>query len=148
MRACLLRFLHAAAPSPPFSPFLPNHHRCKTQVLEKILVDPAIQRMIYPYLPEPMRNPETFKAMLQVTCRPGCCCMLAACSLPCSLPCSLLLARARCDRCQLGWFRPSPSSVVSPPPQMPAYRAQLEGMLKQMGGSGGFTPEMLDMMKK
>ena len=31
-----------------------------------MLSDPAIQRMIYPYLPEPMRNPETFKAMLQV----------------------------------------------------------------------------------
>ncbi|XP_039057398.1 protein TIC 40, chloroplastic-like isoform X2 [Hibiscus syriacus] len=33
--------------------------------LEKMLEDPTVQKMVYPYLPEEMRNPETFKWMLQ-----------------------------------------------------------------------------------
>ncbi|GMI68987.1 translocon at the inner envelope membrane of chloroplasts 40, pigment defective embryo 120 [Hibiscus trionum] len=33
--------------------------------LEKMLEDPTVQKMVFPYLPEEMRNPETFKWMLQ-----------------------------------------------------------------------------------
>ncbi|KAI3990919.1 hypothetical protein MKX01_026103 [Papaver californicum] len=33
--------------------------------LEKMMEDPTVQKMVYPYLPEQMRNPETFKWMLQ-----------------------------------------------------------------------------------
>ncbi|KAE8713381.1 Protein TIC 40 [Hibiscus syriacus] len=33
--------------------------------LEKMMDDPTVQKMVYPYLPEEMRNPETFKWMLQ-----------------------------------------------------------------------------------
>ncbi|KAK6279895.1 hypothetical protein POUND7_020162 [Theobroma cacao] len=33
--------------------------------LEKMMEDPTVQKMVYPYLPEEMRNPETFKWMLQ-----------------------------------------------------------------------------------
>ncbi|XP_039021902.1 protein TIC 40, chloroplastic-like [Hibiscus syriacus] len=33
--------------------------------LEKMMDDPTVQQMVYPYLPEEMRNPETFKWMLQ-----------------------------------------------------------------------------------
>eukprot|EP00245_Coleochaete_scutata_P013060 TRINITY_DN520_c0_g1_i2.p1 TRINITY_DN520_c0_g1~~TRINITY_DN520_c0_g1_i2.p1 ORF type:complete len:503 (-),score=74.95 TRINITY_DN520_c0_g1_i2:335-1843(-) len=33
--------------------------------LEKMMEDPMVQQMIYPYLPEEMRNPETFKWMMQ-----------------------------------------------------------------------------------
>jgi hypothetical protein len=35
------------------------------EALEKMLEDPAVQKMVYPYLPEEMRNPTTFKWMLQ-----------------------------------------------------------------------------------
>lgn len=35
------------------------------EALEKMLEDPSIQKMVYPYLPEEMRNPDTFKWMLQ-----------------------------------------------------------------------------------
>lgn len=34
------------------------------EMLEKMLEDPNMQSMVYPYLPEGMRNPETFKWML------------------------------------------------------------------------------------
>ncbi|RDX73757.1 Protein TIC 40, chloroplastic, partial [Mucuna pruriens] len=33
--------------------------------LEKMMDDPTVQKMVYPYLPEEMRNPTTFKWMLQ-----------------------------------------------------------------------------------
>ncbi|CAI0627113.1 unnamed protein product [Linum tenue] len=33
--------------------------------LEKMMEDPIVQQMVYPYLPEEMRNPTTFKWMLQ-----------------------------------------------------------------------------------
>ncbi|KAL3353850.1 hypothetical protein AABB24_018495 [Solanum stoloniferum] len=33
--------------------------------LEKMMEDPTVQKMVYPYLPEEMRNPTTFKWMLQ-----------------------------------------------------------------------------------
>ncbi|KAL9229050.1 hypothetical protein vseg_004566 [Gypsophila vaccaria] len=35
------------------------------ETIEKMMEDPNIQKMIYPQLPEEMRNPETFKWMLQ-----------------------------------------------------------------------------------
>ncbi|KAL9260938.1 TIC 40, chloroplastic-like protein [Drosera capensis] len=35
------------------------------EALEKMMEDPIVQKMIYPYLPEEMRNPATFKWMLQ-----------------------------------------------------------------------------------
>ncbi|KAF7816275.1 protein TIC 40, chloroplastic [Senna tora] len=35
------------------------------EALEKMMEDPAMQKMVYPYLPEEMRNPTTFKWMLQ-----------------------------------------------------------------------------------
>ncbi|KAK1427574.1 hypothetical protein QVD17_16262 [Tagetes erecta] len=35
------------------------------EALEKMMDDPAIQKMVYPYLPEEMRNPTSFKWMLQ-----------------------------------------------------------------------------------
>ncbi|VAH48004.1 unnamed protein product [Triticum turgidum subsp. durum] len=33
--------------------------------IEKMMEDPAVQKMVYPYLPEEMRNPDSFKSMLQ-----------------------------------------------------------------------------------
>lgn len=33
--------------------------------LEKMMEDPTVQKMVYPYLPEEMRNPTTFKWMMQ-----------------------------------------------------------------------------------
>ncbi|XP_024544115.1 protein TIC 40, chloroplastic [Selaginella moellendorffii] len=33
--------------------------------LEKMLEDPTVQQMVYPYLPQEMRNPSTFKWMMQ-----------------------------------------------------------------------------------
>ncbi|KAK8468671.1 hypothetical protein PHAVU_006G083300 [Phaseolus vulgaris] len=33
--------------------------------LEKMMEDPTVQKMVYPHLPEEMRNPDTFKWMLQ-----------------------------------------------------------------------------------
>jgi hypothetical protein len=33
--------------------------------LEKMMEDPTVQKMVYPYLPEEMRNPATFKWMMQ-----------------------------------------------------------------------------------
>ncbi|XP_047065889.1 protein TIC 40, chloroplastic-like [Lolium rigidum] len=33
--------------------------------IEKMMEDPALQKMVYPYLPEEMRNPDSFKWMLQ-----------------------------------------------------------------------------------
>ncbi|KAK4413333.1 protein, chloroplastic [Sesamum alatum] len=35
------------------------------EALEKMMEDPTVQQMVYPYLPEEMRNPATFKWMLQ-----------------------------------------------------------------------------------
>ncbi|XP_071685608.1 protein TIC 40, chloroplastic-like isoform X1 [Rutidosis leptorrhynchoides] len=35
------------------------------EALEKMLEDPTVQKMMYPYLPEEMRNPTSFKWMLQ-----------------------------------------------------------------------------------
>ncbi|KAI9118586.1 hypothetical protein K1719_010918 [Acacia pycnantha] len=35
------------------------------EALEKMMEDPTVQNMVYPYLPEEMRNPTTFKWMLQ-----------------------------------------------------------------------------------
>ncbi|RAL54986.1 hypothetical protein DM860_013682 [Cuscuta australis] len=35
------------------------------EALEKMMEDPNLQKMVYPYLPEEMRNPDTFKWMLQ-----------------------------------------------------------------------------------
>ncbi|XP_052189682.1 protein TIC 40, chloroplastic isoform X2 [Diospyros lotus] len=35
------------------------------EALEKMMEDPTVQKMVYPYLPEEMRNPDTFKWMLQ-----------------------------------------------------------------------------------
>eukprot|EP00850_Spirogloea_muscicola_P007426 SM000037S13561 [mRNA] locus=s37:637617:639756:+ [translate_table: standard] len=35
------------------------------ETLEKMMEDPTIQKIIYPYLPEEMRNPTTFKWMMQ-----------------------------------------------------------------------------------
>ncbi|CAL5031982.1 unnamed protein product [Urochloa decumbens] len=35
------------------------------ETIEKMMEDPAVQKMVYPYLPEEMRNPDSFKWMLQ-----------------------------------------------------------------------------------
>jgi len=35
-----------------------------TAMMEKMLKDPNMQKMLYPYLPEPMRNPESIEWML------------------------------------------------------------------------------------
>lgn len=35
------------------------------EALEKMMEDPTVQKMVYPHLPEEMRNPSTFKWMLQ-----------------------------------------------------------------------------------
>lgn len=35
------------------------------EVLERMLLDPTVQKMLYPYLPEEMRDPASFKLMLQ-----------------------------------------------------------------------------------
>ncbi|XP_077249727.1 hydroxyproline-rich glycoprotein family protein isoform X2 [Tasmannia lanceolata] len=35
------------------------------EALEKMMEDPTVQKMVFPYLPEEMRNPSTFKWMLQ-----------------------------------------------------------------------------------
>ncbi|KAJ4967002.1 hypothetical protein NE237_018851 [Protea cynaroides] len=35
------------------------------EALEKMMEDPMVQKMVYPHLPEEMRNPTTFKWMLQ-----------------------------------------------------------------------------------
>ncbi|KAJ9559735.1 hypothetical protein OSB04_004895 [Centaurea solstitialis] len=35
------------------------------EALEKMMEDPTVQKMVYPYLPEEMRNPTSFKWMLQ-----------------------------------------------------------------------------------
>ncbi|KAG1331185.1 protein TIC 40, chloroplastic [Cocos nucifera] len=35
------------------------------EALEKMMEDPNVQKMVYPYLPEEMRNPTTFKMMIQ-----------------------------------------------------------------------------------
>ncbi len=35
-----------------------------TAMMEQMLRDPSMQKMLYPYLPEPMRNPESIDWML------------------------------------------------------------------------------------
>lgn len=35
-----------------------------TAMMEKMLRDPNMQKMLYPYLPEPMRNPASIEWML------------------------------------------------------------------------------------
>ncbi|XP_062184379.1 protein TIC 40, chloroplastic-like isoform X2 [Phragmites australis] len=35
------------------------------ETIEKMMEDPAVQKMVFPYLPEEMRNPDSFKWMLQ-----------------------------------------------------------------------------------
>ncbi|GAV76702.1 UCH37_bd domain-containing protein [Cephalotus follicularis] len=35
------------------------------EALERMMEDPMVQKMVYPYLPEEMRNPQTFKWMMQ-----------------------------------------------------------------------------------
>jgi len=35
-----------------------------TQMMEQMLRDPNMQKMLYPYLPEPMRNPDSIEWML------------------------------------------------------------------------------------
>jgi len=35
------------------------------EMMEKMMSDPESQKMMYPYLPEHMRNPETFKWMME-----------------------------------------------------------------------------------
>lgn len=37
---------------------------CSHTLLCNVQTDENLQKMLYPYLPEPMRNPETFKWML------------------------------------------------------------------------------------
>ncbi|XP_062113902.1 protein TIC 40, chloroplastic [Humulus lupulus] len=56
-----------------FGPFGASNESQSTQkgktisveALEKMMEDPTVQKMVYPYLPEEMRNPTTFKWMLQ-----------------------------------------------------------------------------------
>ncbi|XP_047322842.1 protein TIC 40, chloroplastic [Impatiens glandulifera] len=48
------------------SPFTGNQSSAfSVEALEKMMEDPTVQKMVYPYLPEEMRNPTTFKWMLQ-----------------------------------------------------------------------------------
>jgi hypothetical protein len=35
-----------------------------TAMMEQMLRDPNMQKMLYPYLPEPMRNPQSIEWML------------------------------------------------------------------------------------
>ncbi|KAH9330539.1 hypothetical protein KI387_002647, partial [Taxus chinensis] len=35
------------------------------EALEKMMEDPSVQKMVYPYLPQEMQNPDTFKWMMQ-----------------------------------------------------------------------------------
>lgn len=65
------------------------------EALEKMMEDPNLQKMVYPYLPEEMRNPDTFKWMLQ----------------------------------------------------NPLYRQQLQDMLSNMSGSGGWDASVMDSLK-
>lgn len=39
--------------------------RAHSHSMEVMLQDPKMQEMMYPYLPEPMRNPETFNFVLK-----------------------------------------------------------------------------------
>nr|Q8GT66.1 RecName: Full=Protein TIC 40, chloroplastic; AltName: Full=Translocon at the inner envelope membrane of chloroplasts 40; Short=PsTIC40; Flags: Precursor [Pisum sativum]AAN75219.1 chloroplast protein translocon component Tic40 precursor [Pisum sativum] len=49
------------------SPSSPSERKSALSVdaLEKMMEDPTVQQMVYPYLPEEMRNPSTFKWMMQ-----------------------------------------------------------------------------------
>ncbi|KAK7305590.1 hypothetical protein VNO77_43496 [Canavalia gladiata] len=49
------------SPGSPFS----RKSVLSVDALEKMMEDPTVQKMVYPYLPEEMRNPTTFKWMLQ-----------------------------------------------------------------------------------
>lgn len=47
-----------------------------TEMMERMLKDPSMQKMLYPYLPEPMRNPSSIEWMLsnpEVRCGPRPC---------------------------------------------------------------------------
>ncbi|KAK0598675.1 hypothetical protein LWI29_036932 [Acer saccharum] len=41
------------------------HSALSMEALEKMMEDPTVQKMVFPYLPEEMRDPSTFKWMLQ-----------------------------------------------------------------------------------
>ncbi|KAK3218495.1 hypothetical protein Dsin_012465 [Dipteronia sinensis] len=41
------------------------HPALSVEALEKMMEDPTLQKMVFPYLPEKMRDPATFKWMLQ-----------------------------------------------------------------------------------
>ncbi|KAL8459660.1 hypothetical protein ACS0TY_036955 [Phlomoides rotata] len=43
----------------------PKQPLMSVEALEKMMEDPTVQKMVFPYLPEEMRNPTTFKWMLQ-----------------------------------------------------------------------------------
>jgi len=45
-------------------PLLPPDPAQMTAMMEKMLRDANMQKMLYPYLPEPMRNPESIEWML------------------------------------------------------------------------------------
>lgn len=49
------------------SPGSPSERKSALSVdaLEKTMEDPTVQQMVYPYLPEEIRNPSTFKWMMQ-----------------------------------------------------------------------------------
>ncbi|KAL3634715.1 hypothetical protein CASFOL_021769 [Castilleja foliolosa] len=49
----------------PFNPTGQTKQPLSVEALEKMMEDPTVQKMVYPYLPEEMRNPTTFKWMLQ-----------------------------------------------------------------------------------
>ncbi|XP_074372100.1 protein TIC 40, chloroplastic isoform X2 [Apium graveolens] len=61
-------FQNGAAFKPEFDAprdFSSSNPILSVEALEKMMEDPMMQKMIYPYLPEEMRNPTTFKWMLQ-----------------------------------------------------------------------------------
>lgn len=45
------------------TPKHPHSHQM-TAMMEQMLRDPNMQKMLYPYLPEPMRNPQSIEWML------------------------------------------------------------------------------------
>ncbi|CAN6270116.1 unnamed protein product [Urochloa humidicola] len=54
-----------AAPGPTESSNSGSGPMLSVETIEKMMEDPAVQKMVYPYLPEEMRNPDSFKWMLQ-----------------------------------------------------------------------------------
>ncbi|GFP81293.1 protein tic 40 chloroplastic [Phtheirospermum japonicum] len=55
----------ASAWESPFTSTGQTKQPLSVEALEKMMEDPTVQKMVYPYLPEEMRNPTTFKWMLQ-----------------------------------------------------------------------------------